>query len=342
MARWATTVIVKGGADVDVRLLGPAGVTEHLVDELTSLLVRDDALVWVDIPTWDDSAARVLAEVFTFHPLAIRDCAQRNQVPKVHVYGDHVFVVLHAPHAGAAGHVHYVELDQFIGPRFLVTVHGPLNPAVDPAAAMIEVNAVLPRLESGRLRPTQAYELSHALVSALTGRLRDYTAVLTQDVWKLEQRVTGGHLGDAEQFLDEMFRARHGLLTVKTMAALSREVYARMAKIRDFGTDLGHALVEDTVDQFDRLRAMADGQKDYLQGTIEFYQARTNTKMTIAAERLAVIAAVTLPVTAISSILGMNVIVNEDTQPVALAIALLVMATISVTLLVWAKRKGWW
>ena len=184
--------------------------------------------------------------------------------------------------------------------------------------------------------------MSHALVSALTGRLRDYTAVLTQDVWKLEQRVTGGHLGDAEQFLDEMFRARHGLLTVKTMAALSREVYARMAKIRDFGTDLGHALVEDTVDQFDRLRAMADGQKDYLQGTIEFYQARTNTKMTIAAERLAVIAAVTLPVTAISSILGMNVIVNEDTQPVALAIALLVMATISVTLLVWAKRKGWW
>ena len=184
--------------------------------------------------------------------------------------------------------------------------------------------------------------MSHALVSALTGRLRDYTAVLTQDVWKLEQRVTGGHLGDAEQFLDEMFRARHGLLTVKTMAALSREVYARMAKIRDFGTDLGHALVEDTVDQFDRLRAMADGQKDYLQGTIEFYQVRTNTKMTIAAERLAVIAAVTLPVTAISSILGMNVIVNEDTQPVALAIALLVMATISVTLLVWAKRKGWW
>ena len=92
---------------------------------------------------------------------------------------------------------------------------------------MVEVTAVLParpaadlhRLESGRLRPTHANELSHALVSALTGRLRDYTAVLTRDVWQLEQRVTGGHLGDAEQFLDEMFRARHGLLTVTTMAA---------------------------------------------------------------------------------------------------------------------------
>jgi Mg2+ and Co2+ transporter CorA len=87
---------------------------------------------------------------------------------------------------------------------------------------------------------------------------------------------------------------------------------------------------------------MADGQKDYLQGTIEFYQARTNTKMTIAAERLAVIAAVTLPITALSSILGMNVIVNDETHYGQLAVALTIMIVISISLLIWAKRKGWW
>ena len=87
---------------------------------------------------------------------------------------------------------------------------------------------------------------------------------------------------------------------------------------------------------------MAHGQKDYLQGTIEFYQARTNTKMTIAAERLAVIAAVTLPITALSSILGMNVIVNDETQYGPLAIALIIMIVMSIMLLIWAKRKGWW
>jgi Mg2+ and Co2+ transporter CorA len=70
---------------------------------------------------------------FGFHPLAIRDSANRNQVPKIHRYDDHLFLVLHAPQPGAGGHVHYVELDQFIGDRYLVTVHGPLNPAVDQA-----------------------------------------------------------------------------------------------------------------------------------------------------------------------------------------------------------------
>jgi Mg2+ and Co2+ transporter CorA len=317
-------------------------VSNHRVDELPDLLSRTDGLVWVDIPSWDDEARRVLSDIFCFHPLAIRDCMERNQVPKVHVYPGHVFLVLHAPVGGKAGHVHYIELDQFVGENYLVTVHGPLNPAVDPAAARVEVLSLLHRLEEGRLRPQAPFELSHGMVSALTGRLRNYTAHLTQDVWKLEQTVTGGHLGDPEKFLDELFRARHGLLTVKTMAALSREVYARMAKIEAFGPGRGAFVIEDTVDQFDRLRAMADGQKDYLVGTIEFYQARTNTKVAIAAERLAVIAAITLPVTAVSSILGMNVIVNDATQPVELAIAVLAMAVMSALLLIWAKRRGWW
>ena len=87
---------------------------------------------------------------------------------------------------------------------------------------------------------------------------------------------------------------------------------------------------------------MADGQKDYLQGVIEFYQTRTNTKMTVTAERLAVIAAVTLPITALSSVLGMNVIVNSSTHWLALTVILLVMLVMSAILLAWARRKGWW
>ena len=91
-----------------------------------------------------------------------------------------------------------------------------------------------------------------------------------------------------------------------------------------------------------RIGAMAEGQREYLQGVIEFYQARTNTKMTIAAERLAVIAAVTLPVTALSSIVGMNVIVNQSTHVGQLVALLAVMGVMSTGLLIWAHRKGWW
>ena len=334
---------------MQLRWISATGVAEHPVDAAAELLTRSDGLVWLDVPTWDEAAEHVLRDVFGFHPLAIGECARRNQVPKVHVYPGHLFLVLHSPHAGAAGHVHTIELDQFVGDRFLVTVHGPLSAAADPAAARVEVDALAKRLESGKLRPQHAYDLTYALTSAVAKRLRDFTERLTADMWGLEYRFQevvkagpSGHLRDPEQFLDELFRARHGFMVARTQAAVSREVFARMYKIKAFGPGRGQKRIDDAVDQFDHLRAMADGEKENLQGTIEFYQARTNTKVTIAAERLAVIAAVTLPVTAVSSILGMNVIVNDQTQPLELAIAVTAMAVMSVLLLFWAKRQGWW
>jgi Mg2+ and Co2+ transporter CorA len=160
-------------------------------------------------------------------------------------------------------------------------------------------------------------------------------------VWQLERQVTAGMGGDPEQFLEELFAVRHGLLAIRTMAALSREVYGRMAALGVWPGS-GHALLLDLEDQFRRISAMAEGQREYLQGVIEFYQARTNTKMTIAAERLAVIAAVTLPVTALSSIFGMNVIVNESTHVGQLVALLAVMGVMSTALLIWARHKGWW
>ena len=105
-------------------------VREHDVAELPGLLKRSDGFLWLDIPQWSDDAEVILANEFQFHPMAIAKNKNRNHIPRVHAYPDHVFIVVHAPEIGTGGHVHYLELDQFVGENFLVTVHGPLNPKV--------------------------------------------------------------------------------------------------------------------------------------------------------------------------------------------------------------------
>jgi Mg2+ and Co2+ transporter CorA len=328
---------------MDVWLLTADGIAQQSVDDLPSLLEQSDGFVWVDIPHPDEEAVQVLSKVFTFHYQAVHDCAERNMVPKVHAYSDHVFVVLHTPEMGMRGHVHYVELDQFIAKRYLVTVHGPLNPVVQKAVAMRETNAVRRRIQEGRLHPADGFELSYAIVSALCRHQEAFVETQTRAVWDLERRVTGGHLGNPEKFLDEMFRTRHGLVVVRTMAALSREIYGRLAAIqRTCVPEEARPLLDDVVDQFSRVHAIADGQKEYLQGVIDFYRTRSDTKMTVAAERLAVIAVITLPITALSSVYGMNIIVNEHTHVAQLVGVLIVMAVMSGLLLGWAKRQGWW
>ncbi|MBL7499990.1 magnesium transporter CorA family protein [Frankia sp. CNm7] len=341
---------------MDVRLVTRTGVEQHPVEALGALLAKVGAdgsadgldgageagFVWVDIPSCEASSELALREVFGFHHRAVQDCAERNRVPKTHSYADHVFVVLHSPEKGEGGHVHYIELDQFVGRHFLVTVHGPLNPAVPPEAALRETRAVLSRMESGRLRPATPFDLSHAIVLALAASQESFVEALTADVWSLEQRVIGGHFAEPEDFLDELFRARHGLLAARTISALNKEIYARLGSRTWALPPEARPLIAEVVEEFEQVRGLADVQREYLQGVIEFYRTRIETKMTIAAERLAVIAAITLPITALSSVFGMNLIVNERTRSWQLAIVLVLMLAVSATLLRWARRRGWW
>ena len=335
----AQTVLV---GDIELRWIGADGVSSHHLDDLADLLDRTDGFCWLDIGGWSEQAERLLTEQFAFHPMAVRDCRERNHIPRVHVYGDHLFVVVHAPEIGELGHVHYLELDQFIGEHYLVTVHGPLSPKVDPAVARREVRSVIARLDAGRLRPTSPFGLTYAIVSTIARNEADLVADLARQVGLLEQRVMSAVSTDPEPFLNELFTARHELLTIRTMAAQGGEIYRRAVQLITFAPPEAVDLMRDLLDQYERVARISHSQLEFLMGVTEFYRARTDTKMTIAAERLAVIAAVTLPVTAVSSVVGMNVIVNNSTHWGWLIILLAVMVTMSGVVLHWTKRLGWW
>jgi magnesium transporter len=347
---------------MDVHLITGGGVEERRPDELPALLAGAEGVVWVDIPGCDPDSVRVLSEVFGFHPMAVRGCVERNRVPKMHAYPDHVFFVLHAPESGERGHVHYVELDQFVGHNYLVTVHGPVNPAVRPEAALRETGAVLKRVRAGRLSPATPWELSYAIVSALIRGQEEYIEAMTRDVWQLEQRLTGGRVGDPEEFLTELFRARHGLLAVRTMGALGAAIYGRMRALTGISPG-GRRLVADLADQLDRARDVADGEREYLQGVIEFYQTVLTIKATLIGQaqneetkrlteasytqneelkRISAWAAIFFAPTLVGTVYGMNFDHMPERHWVGgYPFALVLMVLGSIVLYAMFRRRGW-
>ncbi len=327
---------------MDVRFLADTEVTDHEVGDLAGLLERTDGFTWVDIPVVDDRAAEILTDVFRLHPLALEACQVRNHVPTVHGYETHLFLVLFAPLLGKAGHVHLLELDVIVGRNFLVTVHGPINPAVDPSEAMRETEGVLRRLRAGRLKATTPTKVAYAIGSAVARRQRALIGDVAEKLPGLEHEVMSSKLREPEALLEQMFLIRHELITTRTMAAQSHDIFSRVLMLERWLTDKDRVLIRDLADQFERVRSIGDGESQFLFGVIELYQTKVHTKMTVAMERLAVIAAVTLPITAIASVYGMNVIVNGKTHVGQLVAVLCLMAVLSFTLLRWARRQGWW
>lgn len=325
-----------------LRLVTATAVEDHPIGALTGVVGRTDGFLWLDIEQWTQDASDLLRATFGFHQVALDVCRDRNHMPMVHGYSDHVFLVLHRPLVRAAGHAHLVELDQFIGERYLVTVHGPVNPDVPRDAVLEEVTETLVRMAAGRIHPDSPIALSYALISLIALRQRLLVQDVAGRVAELEKRVMSGSLSDPESSLEEMFQVRHELLTVRTMSSHAVEVLARMRLLLRNRSAAGEELVADLEDMFHHVHRMTDGEQDFLAGVIELYRTRTDTKMMIAGERLAVLAAVTLPVTAISSIYGMNVIVNSHTHVLQLILVLTLMVAVSGILLRYTRRQGWW
>ena len=317
-------------------------VTGHEVGDVEALLAREDGFVWVDVPEWSEAAEHLLRDVLHCHPLVLDACRTRNHVPTVHRYPEHVFVVVHAPLAGEGGHVHLLELDQLVGTRYLVTVHGPRNPVVSEDEVTRETVATRYRIEHGRFHPGSPAELSYAIGSAIARRQRALVSEVAERLPELEKEVMGSNFRRPEELLDKLFLLRHMLLTARTMAAQSADMYARIQSLERLVAEVDRGFAKDLTEQFDRVRSVADGESQFLFGVIDLYQTRVTTKMTVAMERLAVIAAITLPVTAIASVYGMNVIVNQSTHVGQLLVVLAVMLAISGVLLRWTKRQGWW
>jgi Mg2+ and Co2+ transporter CorA len=327
---------------VQLRYRSPEGVEVGDGDDLAAWRARTDGFVWLHFDACDDAAAAILREEFGFHPTAVQTCRQRTHLPTFHGYPDHWFVVVHRPFVGRAGHVHLLQLSLFIGRHSLVTLHGPHNPEVDAHEVQHDTDGLRARLDSGRINAKTPSELAHVLIAGLAREYRDVMNAIATRVAALEADVMGDDLRTPEPLLERMFLTRHELVTVRTMAADAHEVFERMSGVSDVPGFDDRALMADLSDRFARVRTISDGEREFLTGVIDYYQTRTATKMTIAMERLAVLAAVTLPVTALASIYGMNVIVNAETDVPHLLLVLAMMAIISGLLLRWTKRQGWW
>src|SRR6201990_3380697 len=85
---------------------------------------------WVNIEHPGALERTWLEEHFDFHALDLEDVLSRNQRPKIDVYDDYLFIVLHFPiFDPAAGRLGTGELDLFVGPGYVVTIpNQPLQP----------------------------------------------------------------------------------------------------------------------------------------------------------------------------------------------------------------------
>jgi magnesium transporter len=265
------------------------------------LEIRNNGFTWIDIVKPNRSEMKKLSERFSFHELNLEDCLSKIQIPKIDRYEDHAFVILNFPTLEKERIPRSRQLAAFIGSGYLVTVHeGELKPISEIFQQCLQSDKAKQEL-MGR----SAGYLFHSIIDALTDDLLNLVRKIVGNIEDIEDVV----FDEQANVAGEISYIRRQITVLRRIAIpLKRTVNEIATKdIRRFSEEDLTLYFDDVNDHIDKVIDTLEESKetieiykdtDYLHGT-----DRSNKILAI----LTIIFTLSMPVTIMSSLYGMNV-----------------------------------
>ena len=306
--------------------------------EMRAAIADTGGLLWVDIAAEGGRAEgeALLRDLFGFHPLTIDDCYNTIiDPPKVDDYGDYLFVIVHnVRYEADARRLVTAELDLYVGPNYVVTLHK------TPLQSVMEIRR---RAENHSLVLDHgAAFLSHALFDVVVDEFHPVVEALDDQVAAAQEAV----LAHPEQsVLQEVLQLKRNAQRLKRSILPQRDVANRFARGEYARLIAPESLMyfRDIYDHTVRVDEMIDSVRDLSESALNTYLSSVNNRINEVMKTLAIVAVVFLPLTLVASVYGTNF---EHTFPgYGWAPGFYGMVAsfvgIAVALLIWFRFRRW-
>jgi magnesium transporter len=253
-------------------------------------------ILWVDVsdPTGQDFED--LAVQFGFHPLAIEDCRNGHQRPKVDEYQGYYFIVLYEASLAADQRLELRELNIFLGKNYLVTVHPQPIRAIEVAERLWRGWTDLAERGTGLV--------AYLLIDAIVDDYLPLLDTLSDRMDDLEDEIFGDFRPEA---IEEIFRIKKQLTFLRRAVTPLRDVFNTLLR-REQPLFSRETMIyfQDVFDHLIRVADTIDTLRDMLGSTMDAYLSVSGNRMNIVMKRLTAISTILMSVTLIAGIYGMN------------------------------------
>ncbi|MES3097648.1 magnesium/cobalt transporter CorA [Sphingomonas aerolata] len=307
-------------------------IREVTIDEKIDCPSDKSEFVWIGIcdPTADEMHR--LQEQYGLHPLAVEDAVKADQLPKIDVYGDQLFVVARTAQLEKEG-IAYGETAIFIGHSHIISVrHGSAR----------SHKALREQLEAAPTLLVHGVDyVLHAILDYVVDGYLPLIESIEDEVLAMEQATLDQFLGRDE--VTRIFRLRRELIRFGRVLLPTNEVAGKLVRLDLPCIDPEtRPYFSDVLDHVRRVQTMTDGLRDVLASVFEFSNLLEQQRTGAITRQLAAWAAILAVPTAIAGIYGMNFehmpeLKTQYGYPVVLA----VIAVICTALYVRFKRVGW-
>ena len=255
------------------------------------------AVIWVDLQAPSIPESLILSDTFAFHVLSVEDAMSASQYPKVEAYDGYLYVILHGISFEQRGSFTTKDVDFFLGPSYLVTVHGGDCASID--------DLRLQATRNSKILGEGSVSLFHRIVDSMVDHYRPEMDLLEDRLDDLEKRIFDApHPTLIRQILDE----KRQVSALRRIVTPQRDVVSRLAR-RDF-PDISTEMSFRFRDVYDHLVRVADDAftfQDRITGMLDAHLSNVSNRLNEVMKVLTVVATVFMPPTLVAGIYGMNV-----------------------------------
>jgi magnesium transporter len=267
--------------------------------------LQEGGFVWFNLfrPTREE--LNLLVDVVGLHPLAVEDCFDDKQVPKIEYFTGNTFIIFNS--------FTYIEktlivdeIDLFIGKNFLITVSG--NNSGD-RKPLIDIAGIVEN-DPGNAKLGPAFLMHKVLDYVVDNKYKAFDEMEDELDEAEESLITNVEVFNPAQLI----RLRKDLLKLRKSLFYEREILVKICRLDcPFITDKALAHYRDIYDHLSRFYELSETYREIETSLMELYTSLLNNLMTkvsnetnFSVRRLTMIATIFMPLTLIASIGGMS------------------------------------
>jgi len=298
--------------------------------------IKFNTFNWLHILNPSDENFDYLIENYNFHPLDIEDCRSKVQRPKIDIYDDYYFLILHFPCFDKANRfLDTKEVKIFWGKDYIITI-GNSHWIVKKF-----FNTVKENMEA--FKHELSAETSDALLYEIMERLMKETLSLVGRIGSEVDQINYGLFNDKTQkIIEKISVTRKNVILLDTSFRPQLRLFHKFesGEIKGFAEDM-EEYWGNILDYYQKLWDMIEDYKEMIEGLSKTYDSLQTNKINEIIKILTLISTVMLPMTFIASVYGMNIGLPFQAHPAAFLIVSGIMLAVLMLFLWFFIRKKW-
>jgi magnesium transporter len=245
-------------------------------------------------------------------------------------YEETNFFVLHALHPET---LKAEEVDFFLGPRGIVTVHLTQSQEVDEAWR---------RMQDSNFRASRDHNyVAYLIVDKLVDNYFPTLYKIEDQLNELEDQ--GENRANIQEMTEQIYDIRSDLLRIRRTVIPMRDLLYRIINSEKIPGVKGQlAYFTDIYDHLLKLTEMIESNREMTADLRDSYDSLRSNRMNAIMKTLTVITTIFMPLTFIAGVYGMNFVNMPETQwNAGYFVVIGVMVVLGIGMYLWFKRKGW-